>query len=93
MCSTIRPTCLAGGLLVVVCDSLFREVIDTDCGGPAEDALVEDLDGAASAASLVERFEAAPGLDDLALPAPAGLADHPRNVRTPAPQKPGVRDS
>jgi hypothetical protein len=39
---------------VVLCDSLFETAIGAACGGPAEDALVVDLD-------LLDRFQAAPG--------------------------------
>lgn len=42
---------------VVLCDQLFREAIGTDCGGPAEDALI----GQQAPATLAARFEAAPG--------------------------------
>jgi len=39
---------------VVLCDSLFETAIGAPCGGPAEDALVGEL-------QLLDRFEAAPG--------------------------------
>jgi hypothetical protein len=42
---------------VVLCDQLFRDAIGTDCGGPAEDALI----GQGAPATLATRFEAAPG--------------------------------
>jgi hypothetical protein len=49
---------------VILCDQLFHESIGADCGGPAEDARIAALTGsggAASPASVVDRFEAAPG--------------------------------
>jgi hypothetical protein len=39
---------------VVLCDALFEAAIGARCGGPAEDALIGNLE-------LVARFEAAPG--------------------------------
>ncbi|HEV7810040.1 MAG TPA: hypothetical protein VGO64_05550, partial [Candidatus Limnocylindrales bacterium] len=48
----------ANATQVVLCDSLFRETIGADCGGPAEDALIF---WQRPAPELVDRFEAAPG--------------------------------
>jgi hypothetical protein len=42
---------------VVLCDQLFRDAIGADCGGPAEDSFM----GEVPAATLLDRFEAAPG--------------------------------
>ena len=54
--SAAAPDADAG--VVIMCDQLFRDAIGADCGGPAEDALAaEDHAGA----TLVDRFEAAPG--------------------------------
>ena len=39
---------------VILCDALFEAAIGAPCGGPAEDALVGELE-------LLDRFEAAPG--------------------------------
>ncbi len=49
--------------LVIVCDSLFEGAIGAPCGGPAEDASLaaRPFAGAAGAATLADRFEAAPG--------------------------------
>jgi 4-amino-4-deoxy-L-arabinose transferase-like glycosyltransferase len=46
---------------VVLCDQLFRESIGTDCGGPAEDALMSTAVPAVDPATVVDRFQAAPG--------------------------------
>jgi len=54
----------ARAAIVVLCDQRFHETIGADCGGPAEDARIAALTGsggAASPASVVDRFEAAPG--------------------------------
>ncbi len=45
--------------VTMLCDQLFRDAIGADCGGPAEDALVQDQGLLAGA--LLDRFEAAPG--------------------------------
>ncbi len=47
-----------GGLLVVLCEDLFREAIGASCGGPAE---AEVLDGLGRPTVLVDRFEPSPG--------------------------------
>ena len=49
----------APSTIVVVCDALFVD----DCGGPAEDALIEARPPSGSGAqpALVDRFDAAPG--------------------------------
>ena len=60
-----RPVAPADGpppptsVLVVMCDQLFREAIGAACGGPAEDALASTA--TARGASVIDRFEAAPG--------------------------------
>ena len=46
---------------VVLCDQLFHETIGADCGGPAEDALVATGAAGAAPATVIDRFEAAPG--------------------------------
>jgi 4-amino-4-deoxy-L-arabinose transferase-like glycosyltransferase len=46
--------------LVVLCDELFRDAIGADCGGPAEDALAQEV-GGVPAHSTIDGFEAAPG--------------------------------
>jgi 4-amino-4-deoxy-L-arabinose transferase-like glycosyltransferase len=48
-----------GTALVVMCDQLFHEAIGAACGGPAENALVSTTTG--RGATVVDRFEAAPG--------------------------------
>lgn len=52
----------SAGMAVVVCDPLFEEVVGSPCGGPAEDAWVAEVAGAASGGGvglrLVDRFEA-----------------------------------
>ncbi len=54
-----RPADLpTGGLLVIVCEDLFRDSIGRPCDGPAEDAASAAL---ARPSRLVERFAAAPG--------------------------------
>ena len=45
--------------VTVLCDALFEEVVGLACGGPAEEARMEELGIAAG--PLVTRFEAAPG--------------------------------
>jgi 4-amino-4-deoxy-L-arabinose transferase-like glycosyltransferase len=51
----------ADGLLVVVCETLFREAIGADCGGPAELEAIAPLAPVGGRPSLVDQFEAAPG--------------------------------
>ena len=47
---------------VVLCDQLFHETIGLDCGGLAEDAAIRELvGGSAAPATVLDRFEAAPG--------------------------------
>lgn len=47
-----------GGLLVVLCDDLFREAVGAPCGGPAEAREIEAL---GRPAVLADRFEPSPG--------------------------------
>ena len=46
---------------IVLCDQLFRASIGADCGGPAEDALLGTAAPTVDPASVVDRFQAAPG--------------------------------
>jgi hypothetical protein len=52
--ATAEPAAQPATTHVVLCDALFEAAIGAACGGPAEDALVGNLE-------LVDRFEAAPG--------------------------------
>lgn len=54
--SAATPDPAAG--IVIMCDQLFRDANGADCGGPAEDAAASSGD---PGATLVDRFEAAPG--------------------------------
>jgi hypothetical protein len=45
------------GYFAVACDRLFEDAIHQQCGGPAEDALLQSHD---VAADLIDRFDASP---------------------------------
>jgi hypothetical protein len=50
------------GVVVVLCEDLFRESIGADCGGPAEDAAAAASGAVAGRpVALLERFDPAPG--------------------------------
>ena len=51
-----------GALIVVACDRLFETAIGAACGGPAEDAVIDDAygDGAGARPRLIDRFDVPP---------------------------------
>ena len=51
-----EPEAQLAATRVILCDALFETAIGATCGGPAEDALVANLN-----MRLADRFEAAPG--------------------------------